>query len=460
MHIRATAVCLLAASLAAQSGYWAPLSFQSSPGARTGSALAYDSARDRLVMLGGTEAPDQTWENDGTQWTLRATTGPSGSKQFYPLDYIAAVYDSQRQRTVVLQSSHFNGSKTWEWDGNVWQLRTSGAIPPGRENFAMSYDSARGRTVLFGGLQSSNQHFSDTWEWDGTTWLQRSSGGPSPRQMHAMVFDSTRGVTLLFGGNLSATNPACYGDTWEWNGTYWLEHFGVGGPAPRTNHSMAFDPTRGVTVLHGGSFPFGAAGGPYYDTWEWNGTQWTNRQVTVQLSWAAMAADTQRRRVVLFGGVGSNGPTDATLAYAVTTYVASLTPYGVGCPGPTGVPLLAGLPGSLPRLGATLNLQLSNLPTSAFLGLGLVGFDNQSWNGLPLPQPLDPLGFPGCFAFLAPAQSYTLISVGGTAPWSIAIPFLPAFAGLQFYLQGGVFVLGFNPGGMVFSRALAVNVGV
>ena len=33
------------------------------------------------------------------------------------------------------------------------------------------------------------------------------------------------------------------------------------------------------------------------------------------------------------------------------------------------------------------------------------------------------------------------------------------FAGLQFYLQGGVLVLGFNPGGFVFTRALAGSIG-
>jgi hypothetical protein len=40
------------------------------------------------------------------------------------------------------------------------------------------------------------------------------------------------------------------------------------------------------------------------------------------------------------------------------------------------------------------------------------------------------------------------------------VPFVPAADGLEFYLQGGVLVLGFNPGGVVFSNGLADIVGL
>src|SRR5262245_66106604 len=38
---------------------------------------------------------------------------------------------------------------------------------------AMAYDSQRGRTVLFGGLTLFRAPpLGDTWEWDGSTWVQ------------------------------------------------------------------------------------------------------------------------------------------------------------------------------------------------------------------------------------------------------------------------------------------------
>src|SRR4051812_23678127 len=87
--------------------------------------------------------------------------------------------------------------------------------PTGRSACAMVYDSARGVTVLFGGVASLNNRLGDTWEWNGTAWTQRAVTGPSPRSGHAMVYDSARGVTVLFGGN---TFAGYSGETWEWNG--------------------------------------------------------------------------------------------------------------------------------------------------------------------------------------------------------------------------------------------------
>src|SRR5207249_5475505 len=76
----------------------------------------------------------------------------------------------------------------------------------------MAYDSARGRTVIFGGANASS-YFGDTWEWDGSIWQQLATTGQAPpaRALAAMVYDSRRGRTVLFGG---ANNSTDFGDTW------------------------------------------------------------------------------------------------------------------------------------------------------------------------------------------------------------------------------------------------------
>ena len=395
----------------AQTGLWAQLTFPTSPSARWGAALVYDSARARLVLVGGTLNGSlgiaETWENDGANWILRGNIGPVGVPNSGIT--IAAVYDSQRQRTVVVRGDNSNFT-------------------------------------------------TQTWEWDGTNWAQRSSGGPSPRQNHAMAFDSARGVTVLFGGYRASGPSTFFGDTWEWNGTYWLESFGVAGPAPRQQHSMVFDSARNRIVLQGGR-----SGVDFTDTWEWNGVAWTNMQASNQASYAAaFAYDSERQRATLFGGRMAQFSTtlDQTWGYAAPAQVASVVPFGTGCAGPTGVPLLAAQSGSLPRLGSTFLAVLSNLPVGPTNpGIGWLGFDNTNWNGVPLPLPLDVFGFPGCSALLAPSQAFLLTNVGGTATWPTTIPFLPAFAGLHFYLQGAVLVLGFSPGGLVFTRGLDGVVG-
>jgi Dockerin type I domain len=81
----------------------------------------------------------------------------------------------------------------------------------------MTYDSARHRTVLFGGGSDvTGSFFGDTWEWDGVRWTQVASTGPAARDASAMAFDKARGKVVLFGGTLVG-GPALQ-DTWEWRG--------------------------------------------------------------------------------------------------------------------------------------------------------------------------------------------------------------------------------------------------
>jgi hypothetical protein len=86
---------------------------------------------------------------------------------------------------------------------------------------------------------------------------------------------------------------------------YWtLTDFGQ--PQARSLHAMAYDSTRGKVVLFGGS----ASSGPSLlgDTWEWDGLSWMQRASSgpSPRGGHAMAYDSARRKVVLFGG-GDNG---------------------------------------------------------------------------------------------------------------------------------------------------------
>jgi hypothetical protein len=129
----------------------------------------------------------------------------------------------------------------------------------------MAFDSSRGRTVLFPG---GRDFASTTWEWDGVAWLQVATTGPVPRQGHAMVYDSHRGRTVLFGGYTHDTwpNPAG-GDTWEWDGTTWTQ-LAITGPAPRYYHAMAFDSRRHRVVLYSGLPNWTTPFAYFEDLWE------------------------------------------------------------------------------------------------------------------------------------------------------------------------------------------------
>ena len=163
----------------------------------------------------------------------------------------------------------------------------------------MAYDSNRGRTVLFGGSAIPPAPFNDTWEWDGENWTQMADSGPPGREAAAMAYDAQRNQTVLFGGGATTAGVShIMGDTWSWDGRNWTQ-LADSGPLPRTSFAMAYDSKRQRMVLFGGQTDVLAA-----DTWQWDGAAWTRAAVTGPSARAshAMAYDSTRDRTVLFGG--------------------------------------------------------------------------------------------------------------------------------------------------------------
>ncbi|MBL8763381.1 MAG: hypothetical protein JNM07_03835 [Phycisphaerae bacterium] len=260
-------------------------------------AMAYDEARARIVLFGGTY-PSETWEWDGSAWTLRAIPCPP------PRRAPAMAYDSIRHRIIMFGGRIGPTSMlgdTWEYDGNAWtQVATGGPSPRG--GGSMTYDASLARVVLFGGTLASNAVSNETWEWDGASWQLRSVGSPSGRSGHASVYQASRSSVLLFGG----INTDFNGDTWERAGSTWTLRQ-PGGPSARSRGAMTYDPIRKRTMLFGGT-PGGRtkSGGPFAlgGTWQWDGAAWS--LVTMNGPSArydsCLAFDEARNVVVLFGG--------------------------------------------------------------------------------------------------------------------------------------------------------------
>ena len=142
-----------------------------------GHALAYDSRRG-MSMLYGDRGPDATtlWGWDGISWHAFNQPGPGLRR------HIKLAYDSARDRLVLYggfdDSGRILNSDTWEWDGQSWsRVATDGPGP--RASYAFAYDSLRRRVVLFGGL-SANGPVNDTWGWDGIGG--RNSPTTAPRR--------------------------------------------------------------------------------------------------------------------------------------------------------------------------------------------------------------------------------------------------------------------------------------
>ena len=242
----------------------------------------------------------------------------------------------------------------------TWSQSLPTAGPSARDGHALVYDSLRNKTVLFGGatlFQYAGGYMGDTWEWDGTQWTQAPVVGPGIRSDHAMAYDSQRGVTVLFGGD----DFTLLGDTFEWDGSTWAQA-SSSGPAVRAGHAMAYDSQRGATVLFGG----GSASGRLGDTWEWDGSNWTQRATTGPSARAghAMAYDRQRGVTVMFGGYASiGGFSDETWEWNGLTWT-NVTP----------------LSGPSPRLGHAMAYDIQRGKTVLF-GDSSAGNDTWEYDG-------------------------------------------------------------------------------
>lgn len=180
---------------------------------RAVAGIAFDSQRQYVVIYGGSVSTpnnlSDTWEWDGTTWVQIPVSGPG------PRANHAMAYDAARGEVVL----YGDGTDTWVYDGTVW--RQAATVGPGyRERIQLAYDERRERVVLFGGFIGFAQPVfqNDTWEWDGSTWTRVATTGPSGRSGYAMTYDSHRGKVVLFGGGWGC-HPA---------GSIFQRHVGVG----------------------------------------------------------------------------------------------------------------------------------------------------------------------------------------------------------------------------------------
>ncbi len=225
-------------------------------------AAVLDLERGRIVRFGGrrvsfngtllvTEQSNETWEYDGTQWSL-GVVGPTARYR------TAMAYDATRKVTVLFGGySDVDGvlGDTWTWDGTSWTPRTVTPAPSPRQGHVMTFDLARGRVVLIGSG-------TDTWEWDGARWIDVTPAAGSPLGLTdvALAYDPIRRHVVMFGGTAGS-------DTWVWDGTTWLERHPPSSPSSRSKAGLVWDGNRGQMVLYGGE---GSD-----DSWAWNGTRWT-----------------------------------------------------------------------------------------------------------------------------------------------------------------------------------------
>ena len=310
------------ATLSASS--WQPLSPPTSPIARGSACLAVDPTSNRLILFGGMNWSllrradtwetrlrdeewhaawlDDTWEWDGMRWTrLNPDT--------HPFSRSGACLSPDPTGHLLLFGGNHRGplGDTWRWDGTTWSSLALETGPCSRMNGCMAFDPIANRVILFGG-DTVPALLNDTWEWDGILWSQRTPEvSPPCRFGSCMAFDPISQVLILFGGlgwrpdptDADATIP--FDDTWQWDGTTWTQLMPPVSPPARSLAQLAVNPATNRLVLFGGW----DGSKVLSDTWEWDGTTWSplSPSTTPPARYGAcLAPDPSSNRLILFGG--------------------------------------------------------------------------------------------------------------------------------------------------------------
>lgn len=430
---------------------WSLVPCEHSPGPFHLFRWACDELRGQLVIFGGLSSSDggtqDTWVHDGVDWILKNPVHRPGPR------YDASLaWDPIRARVLLFGGE--NSAETWEWDGTDWLQQTPANSPPPRNFASLAHDPVRQRMVLFGGFFAPGQR-NDTWEWDGTNWVERHPVQQPPPgnfglEWEQLVWDSSRqrGVLVRFTGGYRICT------VFEWDGTNWADRTPAQVPPPRMRSSLAFDPTLGRVLLYGGEFN---------DLWAWDGTAWTllqpggqdphgvnGHEITWHPGW---------RSVVRYGGWYHEGgfvELDTLWMLSTLNHPPQATTFGTACASSAGLPLL--VPLQSPWIGGTAHLGLSGVPASQpwILALGLS--DTNYWH-LMLPAELSSFGMPNCWMHSSIVDAHAMSTGGGSSRWSMAIPFVPALAGLRVLQQGYVHDPLHNQRGFVTTNAVSLVLG-
>lgn len=250
------------------------------PPPQQGMLMAYDQADGYLVAWGGVGVPENpgvctvgvfspcnaTWIFQNQRWfQLATTTAP-------PWDFCPScasmTYDPMLQEVLLwFDAGPFASSpaRLWTFAQGTWtEVIPTGIEPSGPG--ALVYDSVLKADILYVPSDES------TWNYSGGSWSNLTSsltGSPTARLTPQMIYDTASGNVVLFGGVRTVSSQVQFAanDTWLFNGQSWSNSTFGPSPGGRDEAAMVFDPQLNVTLITGGIWGNGTAGGGWNTTW-------------------------------------------------------------------------------------------------------------------------------------------------------------------------------------------------
>lgn len=175
-----------------------------SPTSRALISMVYDGARRNVMLFGGDHriadgeldvALGDTWTWDGANWTQHSpVTAPSARDEY------AVAYDAARQQVVLfggIDGSNNSPRDTWTWDGGAW-TKPVPASTPDTALGVMAYDALNQQIVM---VSNDSQK---TWLWDGSNWTVATSPTFDPGG-GLLAYDESRQQVVSWGEDAPQT---------------------------------------------------------------------------------------------------------------------------------------------------------------------------------------------------------------------------------------------------------------
>jgi hypothetical protein len=296
------------------------------PGPRAGYAAALDDHQNRILYVGGRAGSGMNPPLVNDVWALDLSTlafsqlHPTGTAPSPRLGH-RVVFDSAANRLLLVggDTSQIFGNgivgDVWQLDfsaspDGAWtQLSATGATgaPPARRDASFAIDPMHKIAVMFGGAFTFSSYTNEVWIYDlgANTWKQAQpvGGAPSERFGARMGFSSVSGQMVLFGGH-DAGAIGLRNDTFsltaDATGLAVFTQLLPGDAALGVGNVDLSSPERrekdGFVVAPGIAFTFGGTSdcGPLDDTWTLDLTQPTAWMPT----FPAMVGETCARRAM------------------------------------------------------------------------------------------------------------------------------------------------------------------
>lgn len=327
---------------------WSQFSFANSPPVYSHVSMAYDERLGAVWMLGGNNRNVRNlwkltiagWEfvyelplrytyssylfKDDTSnylWLYLPTSGKysyQADSRFFKIGYNEFIeengsegprcteghnplaYDGRNNKTYLFTTREArNNGNLYEYEDGHWVLLAESPLTHSYsiDDLILVIDEKRQVPMVFTGRYSYEDF--TVFEYEDGIWHERIfPDGPQIDRNFSVAYDSSRGVTVLFGANYGGNPPLP--QTWEYDGTTWQRMSPPRSPSARQDASMTYDSEGQRIVLFGGREIY--PGGQVYqrDTWSYDGMTWSRIHTAhAPISTGPMVFQPDRHRIIM-----------------------------------------------------------------------------------------------------------------------------------------------------------------